>query len=255
MRCRIFRFSQPVPFLIRAPQHRLPHFHIRNRALQRARQVDVEQGPVQALDDGELRPRGGMVRLALTQRLAQMIAAAAFLARLVELVRGARRRRGDGVLAGPGAGFLQIAAGVAALAAPALLVLGRLRRRRRAVLPAQLGHAEDGLPAVVGGRAAAVLGGRVAEPGRGERPLRPPVVDAGEVPVHPFRGGVAVQLVAHVDQVLDRRDVDVVDGGEVEDDGFEGGAVRVLDQGLATAGAGVIPRAVLENGYVSYLCA
>ena len=225
--------------MVRAP-HRLAHLHIRNRALQRARQVDVEQGPVQALDDSDLRS-AGVVSLALTQRLVEI----AFLARLVRhLVR--RRRRGDGVLPG----LLQIPR---AALPPPLLVLGRLRRRRGTVLPAELGHAEDGLPSLVCGGATGVLGGRVPEPGGGEGALGPAVVDAGDVPVHLLRGGVAVQLVAHVDQVLDGSDVDVVDGREVEDDGFEGGAVRLLDQWVTTAWAWVVPGAVLESEYVSHL--
>ena len=200
----------------------------------------MEQGPVQPLHDGDLRS-AGVVRFALTQRLVEI----AFLARLVgHLVR--RRRRGDGVLPG----LLQIPR---AALPPPLLVLVRLRRRGGAVLSTELGHAEDGLPSVVRGGATGVLGGRVPEPGRGEGALGPAVVDAGDVPVHLFRGGVAVELVAHVDQVLDGSDVDIVDGGEVEDDGFEGGAVRLLDQWFTTAWAWVIPGAVLESEYVSYL--
>lgn len=223
--------------MVRAP-HRLPLFHIRNGALQRARQVDVEQGPVQALNDGDLRSPG-MVRFALTQRLVEI----AFLARLVDVVR---RRGGDGVLPG----LLQIPR---AALPPPLLVLDRLRRRRGAVLPTELGHAEDGLPSLVCGGATGVLGGQITEPGGGEGALGPAVVDAGDVPVHFFRGGVAVELVAHVDEVLDGSDVDIVDGREVEDDGFEGGAVRLLDQWFTTARAWVIPGAVLESEYVSYL--
>lgn len=224
-------------FLVWAP-HGLPLFHIRNRALQRARQVDVEQGPVQTLDDGDLRS-AAIVRFALTQRLIEI----AFLARLVEIVR---RRRGDRVLPG----LLQIPR---AALLPPLLVLDRLRRRRGAVLSTELGDAEDGLPSLVCGSATGVLGGRISESGGGEGALGPAVVDAGDVPVHFFRGGVAVELVAYVDQVLDGSDVDIVDGGEVEDDGFEGGAVRLLDQWFTTAGAWVIPGAVLESEHVSYL--
>ena len=231
--------SRTVSFSISAP-HRLSHLNIRNGALQRARQVDVEQGPIQTLHDGDLRSAAGMmVRFALTQRLVEI----ALLARLVDLVR---RRRRDGILPG----LLQIAR--VALPPPPL-VLDRLCRRRGTVLSTQLGNAEDGLPSLVRRGATIVLRGRVPEPGGGEGALGPPVVDAGEVPVHFFRGGVAVQLVAHVDQVLDGSDVNIVDGGEVEDDGFESGAVRLLDQWFTAAGAWVVPGAVLESEYVSYL--
>jgi hypothetical protein len=65
----------------------------------------------------------------------------------------------------------------------------------------------------------------VAEAGGGEAALRPSVVDAGAVPVNASRGGVAIELVAHIDQVLYGRDVDVVYGGEVENDGSQDGTV------------------------------
>lgn len=129
------------------------------------------------------------------------------------------------------------------LAPQRLLVHVVLGGRRRAVLAADFRHAEDGLPALECRRVA--LGGGEAEAGGGEGSLGPAVVDAGEVPVHGVRGGVAVELVADVDEVLDRRDVDVVDGGEVKDDGFEGGFVGLDGDGLAAARARVVPGAVL----------
>lgn len=54
---------------------------------------------------------------------------------------------------------------------------------------------------------------------------------------------MAVELVAHVDEVLDGGDVDVVDGGEVEDDGFEDRTVVAAGY-VTLAWAGVVPRAV-----------
>lgn len=42
--------------------------------------------------------------------------------------------------------------------------------------------------------------------------------------------------------------VDVVDGGEVKDDGFEGWAVGVQFWGFAAAWAGVVPRCLLVFG-------
>lgn len=47
--------------------------------------------------------------------------------------------------------------------------------------------------------------------------------------------------------MLHRCDVDVVYGGEVEDDGFEGGEVGRGWKGSSTAGARVVPWAVLES--------
>ncbi len=65
------------------------------------------------------------------------------------------------------------------------------------------------------------------------------------MPVYLVWACVAVELVADVDEVLDGGDVDVVDGGEVEDDGFEGRFRRVIGGGAVAAGAGVVPGAVL----------
>ncbi len=44
-----------------------------------------------------------------------------------------------------------------------------------------------------------VGGAGVAEAGGGEGPFRPPVVDAGEMPLDAVGGGVAVELVPDVD--------------------------------------------------------
>jgi len=68
------------------------------------------------------------------------------------------------------------------------------------------------------------------------------------VPFDLVRGGVAVELVADIDEVLDRGDVDVVDGGEVEDDGFEGREAGCVGRGAAAAGARVVPGSVLWGG-------
>ena len=132
-----------------------------------------------------------------------------------------------------------------ALAPELLFVLRVLGDGRGAVLSANVGHAEDGLPALEGRRAG--LRGREAEAGGGEGAFGPAVVDAGEVPVHRVRGGVAVELVADVDEVLDGCDVDVVDRGEVEDDGFEGGFVGLDGDGSAAARARVVPGPILNR--------
>ncbi len=65
------------------------------------------------------------------------------------------------------------------------------------------------------------------------------------MPIYFVRGGVAVKLVADIDEVLDGCDVDVVDGREVEDDGFEGGFVGFVWRGAATAWAWVVPGTIL----------
>jgi hypothetical protein len=86
-----------------------------------------------------------------------------------------------------------------------------------------------------------------AKPARDERALGPAVGDAREVPVDAVGGGVAVELGAQVDEGLGGGDVEEVDGGEVEDDGAQGGArgdLGVVGE-LAAARAGVIPGAVL----------
>ncbi len=111
------------------------------------------------------------------------------------------------------------------------------------MLTANVRDAEDGLPALKDGGFA--LGSGESEAGGGEGAFGPAVVDAGEMPVDGVWGGVAVELVADVDEVLDGGDIDVVNGGEVEDDGFEGGFVGFDGDGLAAAGAGVVPGAIL----------
>ena len=131
------------------------------------------------------------------------------------------------------------------LAFQLLLVHVVLRGRCGAVHAADFGHAEDGLPAFEA-RGVALRGGE-AEAGGGEGPFGPAVVDAGEVPVYRVRGGVAVELVADVDEVLHGCYVDVVDGGEVEDDGFKSGLVGFDGDGLAATRAGVVPGAVLKS--------
>ena len=109
-------------------------------------------------------------------------------------------------------------------------------------MAADLSDAENGFPALETGVA---LRGWVAETGGGEGAFRPAVVDAGEMPVYFVRGGVAVELVADVNKVLDGCDVDVIDGRKVEDDSFEGGFVRFVWGDTATAWAWVVPGTIL----------
>ena len=85
-------------------------------------------------------------------------------------------------------------------------------------MAANIGDGEDGFPALETGVGA--LGGGIAESGTAEGALRPAVGDAGHVPVDLVGSGVAVELVADVDEMLDGGYVDVVDGRKVQDDGF-----------------------------------
>ncbi|TLD12353.1 uncharacterized protein PgNI_02921 [Pyricularia grisea] len=139
---------------------------------------------------------------------------------------------------------------------PPLLLLLLLRHRSRAVAAPNLRDRENGLPPVL----ALVARGRVSETASDERALRPPVPDAGDVPVDGVRCGVAVQLVAHVDELLHAADVDVVDAAEVEDYGLERGQVRVLARDVQVPAAAlrllqlalrrtrVVPRPVARTG-------
>ena len=108
-------------------------------------------------------------------------------------------------------------------------------------MAADFSDAEDGFPALE----TLALRGWVAETGRGEGAFCPAVVDAGEMPVYFVGGGVAVELVADVDKMLDGCDVDVIDGRKVEDDSFEGRFVSIVWGGAATTGAWVVPRTIL----------
>ena len=144
------------------------------------------------------------------------------------------------------AGLFEVARPLAPQLALILLVLGRGGGGRG---PADLGNGEDGFPAVEDG--AVVRRAGVAEAGGGEGALGPAVGDAGEVPIDLLGAGVAIELVAHVNQVLDGSDVDVVDRGEVKDDGFEGGFGGVVGRGAVATWAGVIPGAILLEEGVS----
>lgn len=198
----------------------------------------MEQRPVEPIherDPGRRSSPGATVRLAALQLLRQIAAAR----RACSVVAVRDRVRLVAAEAAAPHRFLR------ALAPELLFVLRVLGDGRGAVLSANVGHAEDGLPALEGRRAG--LRGRKAEAGGGEGAFGPAVVDAGEVPVHRVRGGVAVELVADVDEVLDGCDVDVVDRGEVEDDGFEGGFVGLDGDGSAAARARVVPGPILNR--------
>ena len=197
--------------------------HIGNSTLQRARQIGMEQRLVESMDGRDSR------RDTLASKIAAAARAGGF-----ETVRD--RFDFDAAVS-----HLVLRA----LAFEFLLVDVVLGGRGGAVGAPDFGDAEDGLPAFEA-RSVALRGGE-AEAGGGEGPFGPAVVDAGEVPVYPVRGGVAVELVADVDEVLHGCYVDVVDGGEIEDDGFESGLVGFDGDGFAATRAGVVPGAVLSR--------
>lgn len=69
---------------------------------------------------------------------------------------------------------------------------------------------EDGLPGLEG-LAFSQRGVGVAETGVGKGTLCPPVVDVCYMPFDTLRGGVAVKLVADINEILDGGCVNVVD--------------------------------------------
>ena len=67
------------------------------------------------------------------------------------------------------------------------------------------------------------------------------------MPIYFVGGRVAVELVADVEEVLDGCYVDVVDGRKVEDDGFKGGFMGIVDRDAATAWSWVVPGPILYD--------
>jgi hypothetical protein len=80
--------------------------------------------------------------------------------------------------------------------------------------------------------------------GGSKGPLTPSVVNIGKVPVNNFRSCKPVELVANINQSLNRSDIDVVDSGEVEDDSLENGTI-VVGGLLDVAGLTIIPGSIL----------
>jgi len=127
---------------------------------------------------------------------------------------------------------------------PGRLVLCELCIGGRAGGATDFGDAEDGLPALE--LADFVLVRRETETCGSEGALSPAIVDVGKVPVDGLGGGVAIELVAHVDKVLDGGDINVVDCSKIEDDGFESWTMVVRINLLAALWPWVVPWAVLE---------
>lgn len=125
-----------------------------------------------------------------------------------------------------------------------LLVLPLLCKGCCRLVAANLGDGEDGLPAR---HHAIVLGrGGIAEAGGNEGTLGPAVVDVREVPVDGGWRSVIVQLVAHINELLDRGDVNIVNSAEVKDDGIEGWTVAVIGLGLAATWPWIVPWSVTQ---------
>lgn len=109
------------------------------------------------------------------------------------------------------------------------------------VIPTNLGHTKNRFPATI---LAAIMFRWEPEPSADESALGPSVVDAGKVPINGLRGSVLVELVANINELLNTGDVDVVDGAEVQDDGFQGWLARDIVFFMPKLRSGVTPRSV-----------
>lgn len=95
-----------------------------------------------------------------------------------------------------------------------------------------------------------VVVGLVSETSDGESTLGPAVVDGGKVPFDDGRVGILVELVGKINETLDGSNIDIVDRGEIENDGTEDRTVVFgIDDGT-TAWSWVIPWAVTNLGVV-----
>jgi hypothetical protein len=155
---------------------------------------------------------------------------------------------GHKTIGGGGRGAVSnvVRAGGGALSIPCpvlhkLILFNTLGNLGGGICAANFSHTEDWLPSVV---EVYTWLGWVSESSTNQRPLRPAVVDAGEMPVNDLRGCVFVQLVAHVNKLLHRGDVDIVHGAEVEDNSFKSRFSGVVDLYLSTARSRVVPRTV-----------
>ena len=125
------------------------------------------------------------------------------------------------------------------------LDVGHLLGNRGSRWPANVGDAEDGLPGL-GSLAIESTWSGVSEAGRDKCTLRPAIVDVGKVPIDLRRGGITIELVTNIDQVLNRGDINIVHGGKVEDDSPENGKIFARNQRLAFPWTRVIPWTILN---------
>lgn len=111
------------------------------------------------------------------------------------------------------------------------------------VVTAEVSDGEDGLP--VSGSLIVRTGSAETESSSSQGTLGPSVLNVGKVPVNNLGGGKLVQLVADINQSLDRSNIDVVDAGEIENNSLENGALIVLDD-LDVTGLSVVPGTVTK---------
>lgn len=115
-----------------------------------------------------------------------------------------------------------------------------------------LSYTENWLPSLEGIFA---VNRRIAKAGVREGTLGPTIIDACEMPLHALGCSVSIELVANIDQVLNRGKVDVVDGREVNDDGLQCWSMIVYIDFLAWPWTWVVPRAVSRPGVAVWICA
>jgi hypothetical protein len=112
-----------------------------------------------------------------------------------------------------------------------------------AVVTAEISDGEDGLP--VSSSVIVRAGSAETEASSSQGTLGPSVLNVGKVPVNNLGGGELVELVADIDQSLDRSNINVVDTGEIKNDSLEDGALIVLDS-LDVTGLSVVPGTVTK---------
>jgi hypothetical protein len=112
-----------------------------------------------------------------------------------------------------------------------------------AVITAKVSDGEDGLP--VSGSLVVRTGSAETESSSSQGTLGPSVLNIGKVPVNNLGGGKLVQLVADINQSLNRGNINVVDAGEIQNDSLENGALIVLDN-LNVTGLSVVPGTVTK---------
>lgn len=88
-------------------------------------------------------------------------------------------------------------------------------------------------------------GSAETESSSSESTLSPSVLDVGEVPVNDLGSSELVELVANINQSLDRSNVDVVNTGEIKDHGLEDRSLIIVNS-LDVAGLSVVPRTITK---------
>ena len=198
-----------MPFHLKAhlptqhsPLAPLPPLHIGNSTLQRAREINMKQRPVKPVHDRHLGRRTLGIRFTRAQAPSE-IRPAAIGTMLSRVGRG-----GDVVLLVRFTGSVQGLAGTAcvgffdipcSLPFQRPLILYYFGSVGRTVLPTNFRDGENRLPALEHWGVGVTQRGRVPEACARQGAFGPAVVDAGEVPVYFVRGGIAVELVAHID--------------------------------------------------------